>query len=702
MTPIRRCVPHDCAHKGRPEGRAEAACLDRQVARGRPRPRRARAVEPDDRRGHRGDRRTHDPCWRPLARRLRLVQLPRLRPRPGDHRCDPRVRGEVGNASELVTPARQSGPLQRDRRAADCAARRRGQAHAADDHLDPHVGDPGAGGFRDDLRRVARAQDDLRGLPAGRRPRRDGQAVRVRGRRRPRALAERRGRDAAADLRRRRQQHDRQRDRLAAVRPTGACIRRPAVRRRRARVRRHRRAQRRRAVAVRQSRKQHHQARRRDLRPRRPRRRPVQGVLVARRLPHLPTRAEAPAEDGSPAISVFGPFAHRLARDRARRSRAERAAGRRHPRHAVAQDRSRPGTPRPAGRPHAQPVGVPDHRGAARARQRHRRRRQVPVRQRHLRHARRLPTRPAERSRFPHSADCGQHGRRDRPTARRARPPRQSFRPAAGAKERARGMTFPKVSMKGRDRVWFWYLAVATGLTALYLFVPPLAGNGPLINALGLSGVVAIVVGIRRNKPTARAAWWLFAAGQFLYFSGDVYTYGYRKVFGADVPFPSIGDAFYLTVYPVLFAGLFVLVKRRNPRRDRTALIDALILTIGIGLLSWVFLIAPNIHVTNQTWLQTSVGVAYPLGDVILLAGLIRLAVDAGRRTPAFWLLVGSIVSLLTTDSAYNLALLKGTFNYQLSYDAGWIFYYLLWGAAALHPSMRTLEEPARDPRTRL
>jgi diguanylate cyclase (GGDEF)-like protein/PAS domain S-box-containing protein len=253
-----------------------------------------------------------------------------------------------------------------------------------------------------------------------------------------------------------------------------------------------------------------------------------------------------------------------------------------------------------------------------------------------------------------------------------------------------------------RDHAWVAYLAVATFVTSLYLFAPGIAGNGPLINLLGLSGVVAIVIGIRMHRPRARAAWWLFVAGQFLYFSGDVYTYGYRKVFNADVPFPSVGDALYLMVYPVLFAGLYVLIKRRSPRPDRTALIDALILTIGVGLLSWVFLIAPNIHVTNQTWLQTSVGAAYPLGDVILLAGLIRLAVDAGRRTPAFWLLVGSIVSLLTTDSAYNLALLKGTYNHQLIYDAGWIFYYLFWGAAALHPSIRSLEQPTEDTRTRL
>jgi hypothetical protein len=71
-------------------------------------------------------------------------------------------------------------------------------------------------------------------------------------------------------------------------------------------------------------------------------------------------------------------------------------------------------------------------------------------------------------------------------------------------------------------RPWAWYLAGTSLLTAAYLFAPPLAGNGPLINGLGLSGVVAIVVGIRMHRPAAAAAWWLFAAGQLLFFSGDL------------------------------------------------------------------------------------------------------------------------------------------------------------------------------------
>ncbi len=263
-------------------------------------------------------------------------------------------------------------------------------------------------------------------------------------------------------------------------------------------------------------------------------------------------------------------------------------------------------------------------------------------------------------------------------------------------------MNRPTLRAALRAPAWIWYLAITGTLAAVYLAPVFSSGNALLMNSLGLSMPVAIVIGIRINKPKAQAAWWLFFAGQFLFFCGDVYTYTYPKLLGGDVGFPSFGDALYLTVYPLLMVGLLVLVKRRNPHRDRAALIDAAILTIGIGLLAWVFLIAPNIHLSGMTWLAKTVSVLYPLGDLLLLAAAIRLAVGSGKRAPAFYFLVASIVCLLTTDSAYNYALLVNAYHHQLSFDAGWIAYYVLWGAAALHPSMRTLEEPATDSRPRL
>ena len=190
-------------------------------------------------------------------------------------------------------------------------------------------------------------------------------------------------------------------------------------------------------------------------------------------------------------------------------------------------------------------------------------------------------------------------------------------------------------------------------------------------------------------------AWSLLLVGQALYVAGDFYTYTYPDLLGGTVGFPSAGDAIYLSVYPALFTGLMLLVRRRDPHgRDRAAVVDSLILTVGFALLSWVFLVAPNLHLSGLTVLAKLVSVAYPLGDVLLLAALIRFAVQAGAKGPAFYLLVASTVALLATDCAYNYALLAGTYNHQLIYDVGWIAYLVLWGAAALHPSMRRWRSP--------
>ncbi|MEA2145965.1 MAG: hypothetical protein QOG59_1552, partial [Solirubrobacteraceae bacterium] len=256
-------------------------------------------------------------------------------------------------------------------------------------------------------------------------------------------------------------------------------------------------------------------------------------------------------------------------------------------------------------------------------------------------------------------------------------------------------------SIAWRKHVWWAYLIVGAVVCALYLFVSPLKGSGPVINGLGLSGVVAVLAGIQMNRPSARVPWWCFVLGLFLFWLGDMYTYSYPKLFNVAVPFPSVGDAIYLAVYPALMLGLLVLVRRRNRGGDGPGLIDSLIMSVGLALISGVTLIAPYAHDPTMSLLPKLVSIGYPMGDIILLAAVIRLAVDAGKRRPSFYLLTASIVTLLSTDFVYGILTLHGNYNHQLWLDAGWIFFYLLWGAAALHPSMGELDHSAaaRQPR---
>ena len=254
-----------------------------------------------------------------------------------------------------------------------------------------------------------------------------------------------------------------------------------------------------------------------------------------------------------------------------------------------------------------------------------------------------------------------------------------------------------------RNSAWAFYLAAMAVLIGAYLFVPPFKGYAVIVNVIGVASLFAIAGGVWMHSARARLAWMLLLLGQALYVAGDFYTYTYPDLLGGVVGFPSAGDAIYLSVYPALFAGLMLLVRRRDPdRRDRAAVLDTLVLTLGFALLFWVFLIAPNVHASGLTALAKSVSTAYPIGDVLLLGAVIRFAVQAGRKTPAFYLLFTSTAALLATDCAYNYALLHNTYHHQVIFDLGWLSYIALWGAAALHPSMRELEQPAEHARVRL
>ena len=204
-------------------------------------------------------------------------------------------------------------------------------------------------------------------------------------------------------------------------------------------------------------------------------------------------------------------------------------------------------------------------------------RRALPLRQRHLRNPGRLP--PSSRR--------ARSGSGSRSPPRTPRPRSSSSSTSSGSsptpstygRPGRNTRREPLAGIDWRGRVWLIYLAVGVVLTAAYLWFPPLKGNGPLINLLGLSSSIAVAVGDLPPSPQGTAAWVLFIVGQFLFFAGDLYTYSYPKLTGVEVEFPSIGDAIYLTVYPALVAGLLVLVRRRNPQGDRAGVIDSLIIS---------------------------------------------------------------------------------------------------------------------------
>jgi diguanylate cyclase (GGDEF)-like protein len=87
---------------------------------------------------------------------------------------------------------------------------------------------------------------------------------------------------------------------------------------------------------------------------------------------------------------------------------------------------------------------------------------------------------------------------------------------------------------------------------------------------------------------------------------------------------------------------------------------------------------------------------AYPLGDVLVFGVLARVLTTAGARTAAFRLLLGAGACLLAADVGFGLSTLEGSF-FTSWVNMLYLASYVLWGAGALHPSMRATSEPAPE-----
>jgi signal transduction histidine kinase len=246
------------------------------------------------------------------------------------------------------------------------------------------------------------------------------------------------------------------------------------------------------------------------------------------------------------------------------------------------------------------------------------------------------------------------------------------------------------------DRAWLvflgWMAVVTSGYAVAHFTGPQWLNSGLVFNVIGVSAVVAIVVGARRNVRGRRLPWYLFALGQTLYVLGDVFSDNYGWFFGGALPSVSVADAFYLAFYLPLIAGLLLLIRERRGAQDRESLVDSLVITVAAAAFSWTFLIGPDAHQASS--LSTKlVALAYPLMDVLVLGVLVRLLVANGPRAIGFALLVLGFGAQLVADSIYGWQLLHGGYVKGSPVDAGWAIFYALLGASALHPSTRALFE---------
>lgn len=182
----------------------------------------------------------------------------------------------------------------------------------------------------------------------------------------------------------------------------------------------------------------------------------------------------------------------------------------------------------------------------------------------------------------------------------------------------------------------------AGGLTAVAVFplVPDVHWLPTIWQvAVGYGAALAMIVGVRRNRPVGGAGWCWFAGGVAANATGIVVESITYELHDHTVPLPSLADIGYLGLYPALCVGLAVFIRKRAPGRNWPALVDTTTISTGLGLLSWVFLIRPPADDPQLTVLGRIVSIGYPVGDVILLAMTVRLLLGGRTRNRSYTLI---------------------------------------------------------------
>jgi two-component system, cell cycle response regulator len=191
-------------------------------------------------------------------------------------------------------------------------------------------------------------------------------------------------------------------------------------------------------------------------------------------------------------------------------------------------------------------------------------------------------------------------------------------------------------------------------------------------------------------------AWGLIGLGSLLWASADVY---WTVVLSKHevIPVPSISDAGYLAFYPLVFAGLCLLLRARVEGTPRTLWVDGITAALAAGALSAAIVLQTVLDTVGGDALGVATNLAYPIGDLILLSVVIASFALRGWRADRTWLLLGlGIVLFWVADSYYLVTVAKETYRYPSVMDGGWTSCLILLSVAAWQRPRRAVVDDQR------
>jgi two-component system, cell cycle response regulator len=154
-----------------------------------------------------------------------------------------------------------------------------------------------------------------------------------------------------------------------------------------------------------------------------------------------------------------------------------------------------------------------------------------------------------------------------------------------------------------------------------------------------------------------RSAWTLIGLAILAWGAAEVYwTVAIED--NPSAPYPSPADIGYIAFYPLAYAGLALLVRARTHEISWRLWMDGAITALGTAALGAAFIFDYVAEKTEGTTIEIVTTLAYPLGDIVMLAMVVGVVALTGWRPGRTWsLLLAGLTALVLADIVFTLQL---------------------------------------------
>jgi diguanylate cyclase (GGDEF)-like protein len=191
-------------------------------------------------------------------------------------------------------------------------------------------------------------------------------------------------------------------------------------------------------------------------------------------------------------------------------------------------------------------------------------------------------------------------------------------------------------------------------------------------------------------------AWLVLSIALWLFLLGDMLQLLY-EVGLHERAYPTWADAAYLSFYVFAFAGLIAFPSRRRTRSERLRLIlDLGTVFVGGAMLIWYVALGAAVDTAHYFALSNLVTFAYPVGDLLLLFGVVSLLWRGVPRSSAGALKIfgSGLIVFIAADVSYDYITVHSTYLGGDPVDTLWILALLICYAAA---SVQVRAAPSRE-----